>query len=147
VHADTRPPRGFYHDIVASIDAGFPVGCYRFVYASPHHPLLAINAFCTRFNRLPCRGGDQSLYLTRAAFDALGGFQPNMRIMEDYDIIERAQSRFPFRIIPRSITVSPRKYRANGYLRVQWANLVVFRMYRRGASQGAMIARYRRLLR
>lgn len=146
VHADTRPPRGFYDDICRSVEAGNPVGCYRFRFDS-RHPLLAINAFCTRFGGLACRGGDQSLYLTRSAWDELGGFDDGMQIMEDYDIIQRAWSRFPFRVMPRSVTVSARKYRANSWFRVQMANLSVFRMYKRGATQRAMVEEYRRRLR
>ncbi|NJB86188.1 glycosyltransferase involved in cell wall biosynthesis [Lewinella marina] len=145
LHADARPPRGFYDDIRRSVAFGHPVGCYRFRFDSAH-PLLAINAFCTRFSGLACRGGDQSLYLTRAAWNELGGFDANMTIMEDYDIIQRAWDRFPFRVIPRAVTVSARKYRANGWLRVQLANLTVFRMYKKGAPQGAMVERYRQML-
>lgn len=145
VHADTRPPTGFYDDIRRSVAAGNPVGCYRFRFDTAH-PLLAINAFCTRFSGLACRGGDQSLYLTREAWNELGGFNGSMQIMEDYDIIQRAWKRFPFRVIPRAVTVSARKYRANGWLRVQLANLKVFRMYKRGAPQQAMVERYRQML-
>lgn len=145
LHADAVPPRGFYDDIRQSVDAGHPVGCYRFRFDSPH-PLLAINSFCTRFSGLACRGGDQSLYVTRAAWDALGGFDDAMQIMEDYDIIQRAWKRYSFRVMPRAVTVSARKYRANGWLRVQLANLAVFRMYKRGAPQGEMVRKYRELL-
>ena len=145
LHADTRPPVGFYRDIQESIDSGYPVGCYRFKF-DMFHPLLAINAYCTRFSGLACRGGDQSLYVTTAAFRELDGFR-DMRIMEDYDIIERIwEKEIPFRVIPRSVTVSARKYRANGWLRVQLANLKVFRMYKAGAPQEEMIHRYRTML-
>lgn len=147
VHADTRPPTGFYGDIRAAIGAGYAAGCYRFRFDSSH-PLLAVNAFCTRFSGLACRGGDQSLWLTGAAWEKLGGFDGTMSIMEDYDIIERIwASGLPFRVIPRAITVSARKYATNGWVRVQLANLKVFRMYRRGAPQGQMVAEYRRRLR
>lgn len=145
LHADTRPPRGFVGDIKQGILDGFPVGCYRFTFDS-HHPLLAINAYFTRFKSLACRGGDQSLYVTKQVFDELKGFRSDMRIMEDYDFIERVWGCYPFRIIPRNITVSARKYRANNYFRVQIANLIVFRMYKKGAPQQAMIDRYRSLL-
>ena len=70
-----------------------------------------------------------------------------MLIMEDFDIVKRAQARFPFKIMPRSLTVSARKYRHNSYLRVQLANLIVYRMYRKGASQEAMVSTYRKWLR
>jgi rSAM/selenodomain-associated transferase 2 len=145
LHADARPPRGFLDDIRSSILAGFPTGCFRFRFDSSH-PLLAINAFFTRFRGLACRGGDQSLYLTRPAFDRLGGYR-EMKIMEDYDIIQRIwREKIPFRVIPRAVTVSARKYRKNNYLRVQMANLLVFRMYRKGATEEAMISRYRAML-
>jgi len=145
MHADTWPPQGFYEDLKKGIEDGYPVGCYRFKFDS-FHPLLSINAFCTRFQGLACRGGDQSLYLTRTAFDQLGGFQ-DMRIMEDYDIIQRVWAAgIPFRVIPRSITVSARKYRVNGWYRVQMANLKVFRMYKAGAPQEVMVRTYREML-
>ncbi|MBC6995770.1 glycosyltransferase family 2 protein [Neolewinella lacunae] len=145
VHADTRPPRGFYQDIRTSIAEGYPVGCYRFRF-DMWHPLLAINAFFTRFRGLACRGGDQSLYLTQEAYRRLGGFR-DMRIMEDYDIIQRVwANEVPFRIMPRAITVSARKYRVNGWYRVQMANLKVFRMYKAGAPEEAMIRCYRERL-
>lgn len=145
VHADTRPPSGFYDDIVSSIKDGYEVGCYRFKF-DMFHPLLSINAFCTRFKGLACRGGDQSLYLTKTAFTELGGFR-DMKIMEDYDIIQRVwASDFQFRVIPRDITVSARKYRVNGWYRVQMANLKVFRMYKAGAPQEAMVSTYKRML-
>jgi len=146
VHADTRPPAGFYDDIKRSIAEGYPVGCYRFKFDT-RHPLLKINAYFTRFKGLACRGGDQSLFLTTDTFRNLGGFR-DMRIMEDYDIIERVwEQGIPFRVIPRSVTVSARKYRVNGWVRVQLANLKVFRMYKAGADEEAMITQYRTMLR
>ena len=147
VHADTRPPAGFYDDIRRAVAEGYAAGCYRFRFDSDH-PLLAVNAFFTRFSGLACRGGDQSLWITGRAWDELGGYDAGMLIMEDYDIIERIWARkLPFRVIPRAITVSARKYGSNGWVRVQLANLKVFRMYRRGAPQGEMVAEYRRRLR
>ena len=69
-------------------------------------------------------------------------------VMEDYDIIRRIwHLEIPFRVIPRAVTVSARKYRKNNYFRVQIANLLVFRMYRQGATEEAMISRYRAMLR
>jgi hypothetical protein len=145
IHADTRPPAGFRGDIVGSVLGGYDVGCYRFKF-DMWHPMLSINAFCTRFEGLACRGGDQSLYLTTTAFQGLGGFS-DMKIMEDYDIIQRTwASDYNFRIIPRSVLVSARKYRVNGWYRVQMANLKVFRMYKLGAPEEAMLRTYREML-
>ncbi len=146
LHADTRPPRGFYNDIRRSVTDGAPIGCYRFRFDSDS-PLLAINAFFTRFGGLACRGGDQSLFVANSAWAKLGGFDEGMDIMEDYDVIQRAwKAGLTFRVIPRSITVSARKYRANGWLRVQLANLQVFRLYKKGAPQAHLVASYRKMI-
>ena len=146
LHADARPPAGFVRDIRKYLAAGKPVGCYRFAYEKPPHPLMRLNAYCTRFDRLWCRGGDQSLFVTRAVYDDLGGFREDHQIMEDFEFIQRAQARYPFQIMPRDIIVSARKYITNGYFRVQIANLIVFSMYRMGASQDRLKNTYERLL-
>ncbi|MEM1269656.1 MAG: glycosyl transferase, partial [Bacteroidota bacterium] len=76
----------------------------------------------------------------------LGGYRDDFVIMEDYDLIQRLQEAGPFRIIPKNVVVSARKYATNSYLRVQIANLIVMSMYRLGASQERMAGTYRRML-
>ena len=146
VHADTLPPESYYTDITESTAAGQPTGCYRFAYDRPPNPLMRLNAYCTRFNRLWCRGGDQSLFIPKALFQELGTFCERHVIMEDFDFIEKIQAAHSFRILPKNIVVSARKYETNGYLRVQLANLVVFVMYRLGISRERMKATYAELL-
>lgn len=145
VHADTLPPAGFATDILEALNAGYPVGCYRFRFDSPHL-LLKINAWFTRFRPLWCRGGDQSLYVQRSTFRELGGFCPEHIIMEDYEFIARARRQYPFRIIPKNIIVSARKYQQNSYLRVQLANFIVFNLYRFGVSPRQLQQMYQKLL-
>lgn len=145
VHADTLPPSSFADDIKEALEQGYRSGCYRYQFDKPH-PLLKINAFCTRFDRLMCRGGDQTLFITRHLFDELGGFRDDFRIMEDYDLIEKIQSKTRFRIIPKNATVSARKYDHNGYFRVNFANLIIFMMYFAGLSQDTMVHAYKNLI-
>ena len=145
VHADTRPPDGFYDDILKAIGEGFPVGCFRFRFDSPN-PLLKINNFFTRFNFPWCRGGDQSLYIERELYQKIGGFDPSYSIMEEYDLIARAQQVVPFKIIPKEVVVSARKYSKNGYLRVQIANLIAFRMFRKGMPHDEIKKKYHQML-
>jgi hypothetical protein len=66
--------------------------------------------------------------------------------MEDYDLIERIQQQHPFKIIPKEVTVSARKYEHNNYLRVQLANFIVFMMYFWGCSQEKLLKTYKQLL-
>ncbi|MCC3157515.1 TIGR04283 family arsenosugar biosynthesis glycosyltransferase [Hymenobacter sp. 15J16-1T3B] len=128
VHADVRVHPGYVTTIRRAVRDGFPAGCYRFRFDSPH-PLLRLNSYGTRFPGLMSRGGDQTLFITRALFEQLGGFDEHYCIMEDFDIIRRIRRVAPFYIVPQDVLVSARKYETNGWLRVQLANLTAFSMF------------------
>lgn len=145
LHADTRPPNGFFKDIFKAINEGYPMGCFRYKFKS-QRLLLAINGFFTRFDKIFFRGGDQSLYILSEEFKRLGGYRDDYRIMEDYEFILRARKELDFKIIPRNLLVSDRKYHENNYILVNYANFRVFRLFLKGAPQEKLIATYRRLL-
>lgn len=145
VHADTLPPLSFVADIRQALKEDFPIGCYRFKFNS-NRKILKINAWFTRFDKMWCRGGDQTLFVTRTLFDELGGYCPKHKIMEEYDFIRRARKHHPFKIMSDEVLVSARKYEHNTYLKVQIANLIVFNMYRFGASQDRMVRFYQQML-
>lgn len=145
VHADAIPPTTYVPDILSAIDQGYESGCYRFRFDSDH-PLLKINAFMTRFDRIMCRGGDQTLFITSTLFEKLNGYKNDFIIMEDYDLIERIQDSSSFKIIPKNVIVSSRKYHNNGYFKVQIANFIVFMMYFLNCSQETMLHTYKQLL-
>ena len=146
VHADVKLIPSFALDIIESIEGGYEAGCYRYVFDSTNQ-MLRINGYCTRFKGIMCRGGDQTIFVTRRAFDDVGGFNSFYSIMEDYDFIRRVQNKYTFRIIPKNITVSARKYETNSWLRVQLANLSVFIMFFLKVSPEKMKAFYNRALR
>lgn len=145
LHADTLPPPSFATDIIAAVSEGYLIGCYRFKFNSDKL-LLKINAFFTRFDRIMCRGGDQSLFITRQLFDQLNGFDKNLMIMEDYDIIQRARKIHEFKIMPKDMLVSARKYNHNNFFMVNMANFIIFMMYFLGFSQPAMVKTYKKML-
>ncbi len=146
VHGDTLPPKSYMQDVLQAVQEGFPIGGFRFKLDSPN-PLLRINSWMTRFDFLWCRGGDQTLFVTRQLFHELGGYNPDFLIMEEYDLMIRARKNHPFKIIQKDVLVSARKYERNGYLRVQMANLVAFSMFRWGWPQAAIFQTYRKMLR
>lgn len=145
VHADTQINPDFVADIRQALAEGYALGCYRYVFDSPRL-MLRFNAYCTRFDRIWCRGGDQTLFVPQTVFSALNGFRPDHRIMEDYDFILRARKQYRFKIIPKNVVVSARKYATNSYLRVQVANFSVFLLYFMGASQNRLVKTYKTLL-
>lgn len=146
VHADVQLQEQFIAHLTQAVRSGHLLGGYQYRFDSGH-PLLKINSFFTRFPFIWCRGGDQTLFITREVFDKLNGFA-DMPIMEDYDLLARAgKMGFKYHILPYKITVSARKYQTNGYLKVQWANLQIMRAWKReGKGTEEMLARYRRFL-
>ena len=145
VHADSWPPITYIQDISQALREGYPLGSYRFKFRSSKL-MLRINSFCTRFDRIMCRGGDQTLYVDRSLFEKLGGYQDDFVIMEEYDFIIRARKEHRFKIIPKDVLVSARKYNNNGYLRVNLANLTVFLMFFADCSQMQMLQTYKRMI-
>ncbi|MCB0705697.1 MAG: TIGR04283 family arsenosugar biosynthesis glycosyltransferase [Saprospiraceae bacterium] len=146
VHGDTLPPESYRSDIEEAISMGYQMGCYRFRFDSDKRA-LRFNNYMTRFNVLFSRGGDQSMFISRNDFFALGAFREDYIIMEDFEFLVRAKrNRFSFRIIPKDILVSARKYDNNSYLRVMSANALVFCMYFLGASQETLCKTYKGLL-
>ncbi len=146
IHADTQIHTDFIDDIEESIEKGFEMGCYRYVFDSKN-PLLWVNGFFTRFDKIWCRGGDQTLFITQKSFNELEGYRDDYLIMEDYEFIIRARKILKFRIIPKNVVVSARKYEKNSYFRVQFANLKVMRMFLSGKfTQIEMVEMYKRML-
>ncbi|NBC02587.1 MAG: glycosyltransferase [Bacteroidetes bacterium] len=145
VHADSFPPPTYLNDMSVALENGYSAGCYRFRFDSDRF-LLKINSWFTRFDRIMCRGGDQTLFITRTLFENIGGFRDEFLIMEDYDLIQKIQRKADFKIIPKDVVVSARKYDRNKYLKVNFANLVVFMMYFAGAGQQTMVSAYKNLI-
>jgi rSAM/selenodomain-associated transferase 2 len=144
IHADTIPPKSFYKDIETAINESYPAGCFTYRFDT-NHLLLKVNAFFTRFDKIWCRGGDQAIFITKTVFEEFGGY-PNYLIMEEYELLEKLQAKYPFKIIKNNATVSARKYNQNGYWKVQLTNLKVFKMYNKGASQEEMVRFYQKAL-
>lgn len=145
VHADATPPRSFENDIAESIEQGNRLGGYRFRFDS-NHPVHRFLSWATRFSFEFTRGGDQTLFVTRDLFDELGGFDEEWCIMEEYDFMRRAKALASFRIIPKDVVVSARKYKENPWYRVAWANFVAFRMYKRGQPAAKIKETYHRMI-
>lgn len=145
IHADIKLIPSFADDILQAVEEGFDSGCYRYVFDSDSK-MLRINGYFTRFDRIMCRGGDQTLFVTKTVFERLGGFNEYFTIMEDYDFIIRIRKQYSFKIIPKNIVVSARKYETNSWIRVQLANLTVFIMFFLKRPPEQMRAVYKKLL-
>ena len=145
IHADTLPPKNFYEEVKTAINENYPCGCFTYCFDSSRF-LLKVTAYFTNFNFLWSRGGDQAIFITKPIFEEFNGYRDDFLIMEEYDLLQKMQAKYPFKVIKNNAIVSARKYDTNSYLRVQIANLLVFNMYRFGYSQEAMVRTYSKLL-
>jgi rSAM/selenodomain-associated transferase 2 len=146
IHADVKLVSTFAADIIQAIGEGFQAGCYRYSFNSPRF-ILRMTSFFTRFNAIMCRGGDQTLFITRTLFEDLRGFDEYYTIMEDYDLIIRIRRKARFKVIPKKILVSARKYDTNSWARVQLANLTAFMMFFMKKKPDSIRNTYKRMLR
>jgi rSAM/selenodomain-associated transferase 2 len=145
LHADCRPPEGFLEMIAEAVKAGKPAGCFRRDMKSKRKKLGWIG-FSSRLPGRIFRGGDASLYIRRELFKKINGFNPEMILMEDYEILKRIRPHARFHVINSFIQASDRKHRENPSLRVFIANVMVYSMYLFGFSQQSMLNTYRRMV-
>ncbi|MDX1909883.1 MAG: TIGR04283 family arsenosugar biosynthesis glycosyltransferase [Saprospiraceae bacterium] len=146
IHADTLPPASFAADILAEMNAGQVMGCYRYQFDSPRR-ILKFNAYFVRFQWLWCQGGDKTFFIRRTVFEEFGGYDERYVVMEEYDFLRKAMKKYPLRILPKYVLISARKYQKNSWLRVQLANAGAFFMFRRGVEPGKIKRFYQSFLR
>lgn len=141
VHADTVPPQGWLEDLRYLESNNLEGGTYRSHYENGPF-LICLNAFFTRFNWMVSRGGDQSLFIKKTTFDSLGGFPDKMVVMEEYPLIEKLYKRGKFKLFSKCMKISARKYEGRSWWKVSRANLIAFRMYKRGVDNMEIKKRY-----
>ncbi|MFD2514443.1 TIGR04283 family arsenosugar biosynthesis glycosyltransferase [Pontibacter locisalis] len=145
LHADTFPPDQFETHIQQAIERGQGSGCFRLKFDEPHW-FLKVNAWFTRFNVDAIRFGDQSLFVKRDLFEQAGGFDKNLLLLEDQEIIHRLRSKTSFTVLPLSVTTSARKYKEVGVYKLQAGYFLIYGLYRLGVSQKRLAKIYRLLL-
>lgn len=146
LHADTFPPKDVFRQIRAAVRAGAGSGCYRLEF-DDQRAIMQLYAWFTRFDLLPFRYGDQSLFVTRKAFEAVAGFREDLLVMEDNEIMRLLRKRGDFKVMDDAVVTSARKYHENGFLRLQIIFSIIFLLHYAGASQDVLVQFYRDMIR
>jgi len=146
LHADSFPPENFDQRIKTSIKNGSVAGCFTMKFKDSS-AILSFYCWFTRFKWNIFRGGDQSLFVRRAYFEKMGGYNEGMDLLEDYEIIKRINDLGKFEVITGPIFTSSRKYKLNGEIRLQWVYFRIQMMYRMGFSQKKILAYYKKKIR
>ena len=143
LHCDSLPPLHFDRIIADTVQNGNRAGCFRMKF-DYKHPVLMISQWFTRFNHISCRGGDQSLFITKELFEEIKGFDEKFIIYEDNEIISRLYSKKQFIVIPDYIITSARRYHQNGIWRLQYHFSIIHLKHRLGHSTENMLQYYRK---
>ncbi len=145
LHADSLPPQNFVSDIMKAVSSKCYSGCYRLKFDYSHWFLKA-NCWFTRFDVNAVRFGDQSLFVTKEIFQRIGGFDENLMMMEDQEIIKRIRKHSRFTVMKDVVITSARKYIDNGIYRMQGIFFTIWFLYYSGCSQERLLKLYRRLI-
>tara|TARA_B100000768_G_scaffold71878_2_gene68923 strand:- start:28637 stop:29341 length:705 start_codon:yes stop_codon:yes gene_type:complete len=119
LHADSFPPENFDQYILDATQNGSKTGCFKMKFDS-NHWWLQLAGWFTQFNWKSCRGGDQSLFVDKTAFENLGCFNEDFVIYEDNDLIYKLYEQYDFEVLPYWLTTSSRRYQSNGVWVLQY---------------------------
>ncbi|MGY8913712.1 MAG: TIGR04283 family arsenosugar biosynthesis glycosyltransferase [Flavobacteriales bacterium] len=143
LHADTYPAENFDAHIINAVASGNPAGCFRMKFDS-NNWLLRASGWLTRINIKICRGGDQSLFITKALWERSEGFNESYIIYEDTEFIGRLYKLGNFGVLPETVITSARKYKKNGTIRLQYHFGVIHLIKLLGASPEQLYRYYKK---
>lgn len=144
LHADTRLPDNAVNLIMQAMADGYHWGRFNISFDNPQ-PIFSLIAFMmNRRSRLTgIATGDQALFITRQAFQAVAGF-PNIALMEDIAISSRLKKLGRPCCIDAKVVTSARRWQQQGVFRtillMWWLRLRYFF----GADPNDLAARYYR---
>lgn len=143
LHADTLPPKDFDTFILASVGNGIEAGCFRMEFDTSDW-FLSFFSWFSRINHKICRGGDQSLYVTKRLFKNTKGFNEDYVIYEDSEFIGRLYKNSDFKVLPQRVVTSARRYKQKGALKLQYHFGVIHLKNKMGAGPEELYEYYKR---
>jgi len=141
LHADTRLPANVRHLVERAL-SGRSWGRFDVTIEGRSKWLPAIAAMMNLRSRLSgIATGDQAIFVTRAAFDAAGGY-PDQALMEDIELSRRLKRIGPPACLRARVVTSGRRWEKHGVWRTI---LLMWRLrfdYWRGVSAARLASRY-----
>lgn len=125
LHADSEPPHGYDQLIRDALSKGAVGGAFEFKLDGPQFRLRVVEWI----NRIRYRVrrryfGDQGIFITRKAFDALGGFS-DLDILEDAHLCGSAKRLGKMSLITTPMLTSPRRFYNGGILTTLALDIVI----------------------
>ena len=147
-HADTRLPERWPDLIRAALDSLHPWGAFRLGFESANARrrlrLVALGGnLRTRLFGLPY--GDQSPFVTREAYELVGGHPPWPRL-DDLELSRRLRRLARPRLARGRVHSSDRRYEALGTLRTVASNFCILARFASGVGAHELAREYSRML-
>jgi len=142
LHADTLLPSGglaIIRETLAEPEANAGTFGLKFDESTP---LLRFYGWCTRWPWIRLCFGDRGLFVTKSAFEDVGGY-PNWPIFEDLELAARLHRHGGFCFLDTAVTTSARRFRRNGILTQQLRNLYLWLHYVCGTDPEHVAPLYR----
>jgi rSAM/selenodomain-associated transferase 2 len=131
LHADTRPEPGWAaaaRGFIAAPGNASRAGYFRFALDDPAPEARRLErAVAWRCRVLALPYGDQGLLLSRALYEAIGGFRP-LPLMEDVDLVRRLGRR-RLVALPAAALTSAERWRRDGWRRRSARNLLCLSLW------------------
>ena len=139
-HADTNLSEGHLSAAMDAMRTETTIGGAFYRDLAWQYPGLA---WADRWVRLYTRHfgilyGDQSIFVRRCVFDAMGGFA-DLPIMEDVDFSARLRRQGPIVLMDPPLQTSMRRFRDRGYLRNKLQNMGIVWLWRLNLASPAQI--------
>ena len=144
LHADTRLPRGWVAMVRDALETrGREWGRFD-VRLDGTHPMLRLveRAMNLRSRLSGIATGDQAIFVTRAAFEAVGGY-PDIALMEDVALSRALRARSLPACLRAAAVTSSRRWERNGIARTIMLMWGLRLRYALGADPDELARRYR----
>ncbi len=145
LHADTRLPDGAGDQVRTMLAEGAVGGGFH-VRFDDRRRLLPLGArvinLRTRLARCPL--GDQAQFVTREAFETLGGFR-DWPILEDLDFARRLKRHGRLALIKAPVETAARRFLRQGVLRTIVTNWLIWALYFIGVDPSSLARLYRHI--
>jgi rSAM/selenodomain-associated transferase 2 len=142
LHADSLPPKYFDQLIIDEIQKGNQAGCFRMQFKS-NHWWLKIAGWFTQFNWRPCRGCDQSQFISKKLFESIGCFDERYTIYEDNILINKLYEKKEYVVINKKLYTSARLYNKYGVFKLQYLYFNIYLKRWLGASPEQLYQYYK----
>jgi rSAM/selenodomain-associated transferase 2 len=144
LHADTLLPTDADRLVCAGLDSGGKIwGRFDVRIDGRARMLRVVASLMNLRSRLTgIASGDQALFVTRAAFDAVGGF-PEQPLMEDIELSRRLLRLSRPLCLAEPVFTSGRRWETRGVWRTIWLMWRLRWLYARGASPAELAEWYR----